>query len=362
MAQSCDRIVRGLRARGVTTDVVHLSARYEGVSIEQHERGLLFRCELREDPAHALNLLWNALSQHKLARSHVLAFGGYTPLLAAPSFSAWLQVPLITLLRGNDFDAGVFSPRRGFVLRDALQRSQAIAVVTRDHAHKVARLFPERRVAHVPNGIDVSEWQLLEFDRERAARVRTDVPEGRRVIGLFGHLKQKKGGLFFLDALAGCAAAARFHLLLVGELEPAMSAQLDALQPALSFTRVEFLDRLELLPWYAACDLIAIPSFYDGMPNVLLEAGALGVPVLGAQVGGMADLLDDSQNGLTFPAGDLHALRRALDGAARLEDAALQALGRALQRKVVDEYHQLGEAARYHALLNETLTARTRGD
>ncbi|HTU62654.1 MAG TPA: glycosyltransferase, partial [Polyangiales bacterium] len=202
MAQSCDRIVRGLRARDIEVDVMHLSARHAGVSVEQHERGLLLRCELTEDPGHALNLLWNALVQKKLASSHVLAFGGYAPLLAAPSFAAWLGAPLITLLRGNDFDTGIFSPRRGFVLRDALARSSAIAVVTRDHEHKVSRLFPRQNVVYVPNGIDASEWELFDFDREHAAQFRAQLSPQRRVIGLFGHLKQKKGGLFFLDALA----------------------------------------------------------------------------------------------------------------------------------------------------------------
>ncbi len=362
MAQSCDRIVRGLRALGIDVDVVHLSGRHEGVSVEQHERGLLLRCELSKDPGHALNLLWNALVQRKLAPSHVLAFGGYAPLLAAPSFAAWLGAPLITLLRGNDFDTGIFSPRRGFILRDALARSTAIAVVTRDHQHKVARLFPSKRVSYVPNGIDVGEWELFDFDRERAAHLRAQLPPERRVIGLFGHLKQKKGGLFFLDALASCAAAARIHLMVVGELEPAMQARLEELGTALSVTRVPFLDRLELLPWYAACDLVAIPSFYDGMPNVLLEAGALGIPLLAASAGGMADLLVDGVNALTFPPGDPHALRRALEVGVRSSDAALKALGGALRDKVLASFDQRAEAARYHTLLRETLAAERRGD
>ena len=43
--------------------------------------------------------------------THVVAFGGFVPLLAAPTYAAWLNVPLVTLLRGNDFDLGLFDAR-----------------------------------------------------------------------------------------------------------------------------------------------------------------------------------------------------------------------------------------------------------
>src|SRR5262249_44812375 len=144
------------------------------------------------------------------------------------------------------------------------------------------------------------------------------VAPGRRVLGLFGHLKRKKGGAFFLDALQGCMSAERLHLLVVGEVEPDLLASLQALPPSSAWTHVPFLDRYELLRWYAACDAVAIPSLYDGMPNVALEAGALGIPVLGSTAGGLADLLVDGDSTLAFAPGDTYACRRAIDAAAEM--------------------------------------------
>ena len=53
----------------------------------------------------------------------MVAFGGFVPLLAAPTYAAWLNVPLVTLLRGNDFDLGLFTPGRRAILCEALERA-----------------------------------------------------------------------------------------------------------------------------------------------------------------------------------------------------------------------------------------------
>ncbi len=355
MAQSCDRIVRSLRARGVATDVAHLGRRHHAIHVEQQEQGRLVSCQVDDDPSHAINLLWNAVTASADKPSHVIAFGGILPMLAAPSFAAWLGVPLVTLLRGNDFDTGIVSLRRGWVLRDALARSARVCVVSRDHERKVARLFPNVAVGWIPNGIDASEWSLLDHDRERARAWRaTEVAPGRRVIGMFGHLKQKKGGAFFLDALRRSGLDGRFHLLIVGDAEPEMLAHLQSIESVVSWTHVPFVDRFELLPWFAACDLVVVPSFYDGMPNVVLEAGALGVPVLGSTAGGMGDLLSEGENAITFAPGDVHDCRRALHAAASLSDEALQALGGRLQATILRDFDHRAESVRYHEVLLAT--------
>jgi len=356
MAQSCDRIVRGLRARGVQLDVVHLDARQGDLQVEQHEHGRLIRCPVDDDPAHAINLLWNRLAR-EAAPSHVLAFGGLMPLLCAPAFAAWWQAPLLTLLRGNDFDTGLFSLRRGWMLRDALARSAAVCVVSDDHRHKVASLYPASRVDWIPNGIDTRDWVALDIDRAHARHWRAaNVAAARRVVGLFGHLKRKKGGVHLLDALEGCAHRQQLHLLVVGEVEAEMLGRLQALSGTLAWTHVPFLDRLDLLRWYAACDAVAIPSLYDGMPNVVLEAGALGIAVLASTAGGLGDVLVDGDNALTFAPGDVYACRRALDEAIEMPDAALRELGSRLRSTVLRQFDQQSEALRYHQLLLDTAT------
>ncbi len=355
MAQSCDRIVRSLRATGLPVDVAHLGRREHRPRLERQENGVLLSSPFDDDPSHAINLLWCEVSRLSDRPSHVVAFGGATPVLAAPAIAAWLGVPLVTLLRGNDFDTGLFSLRRGWALRDALARSSAVATVSLDHQRKVSALFPAVDVRWIPNGIDPAEWTLVPHDLERAARFRSEhVGEGRRLLGMFGHLKQKKGGAFFLDALRRAGVDGRLHLLIVGDAEPEMLAHLQSIESAVSWTHVPFVDRFELLPYYAACDAVVIPSFYDGMPNVLLEAGALGVPPVASTAGGMADLLAGGENALTFPPGDVHECRRALADLAGIPLEELRRMGERLQATILRDFRHDLEASRYVKLLTET--------
>ena len=293
------------------------------------------------DPAHDLNLLWARLRAEPAGWTHVVAFGGDLPVLAGPVLAAWLGVPLVTLLRGNDFDAAVFNPRRRPALDAAVRASSAVACVTRDMAARAAALWPGATVEAVPNAIDRTLFAATAEDRARSARWR--VP-GRVHVGLVGQLKAKKGALLLLDALRRSGRAAEVQLLLAGEPAPELEAWLDEHVGEVHATLISETDRLALIPVYLACDWVAIPSFYDGMPNVLLEALALGVPVLAADAGGMPELVRDGENGLLFAAGDLEACRAALE---RAIDGPRPAGGTSLPDPAA-------EAAAYRALLTRT--------
>jgi glycogen synthase len=362
MAQSCDRIVRGLRRRDVAVDVLHFTPASRGRpwAIETQAGGRYLACPIENDPAHALNRAWSALSADPATRkvTHVVAFGGSRPIAAAPVYAAWLGVPLVTLIRGNDFDAAVFSTRRRPVLDETLARSALVCSVSQDKVDKIAALHPGVRVRRIPNGIDLSDWTLAPSDRQRARGWRESVLEpGVRVVGLFGQLKAKKGGLLLLDALRRSGIAERFHVLLAGWIEPEMASWLEQHAGEVRFTVLPFLDRFELLPWYASCDWLAIPSFYDGMPNVLVEAAALGIPLLAARTGGMADVLDDGSTALLFDPGDEAGCGWALHRAASMDDDQRRSMGAACRALAEAELDGELEISRYIDALAEARAA-----
>jgi glycogen synthase len=130
MAVSCDRIVRSLREMNVEIDVAHFSARYQHWKTEQKLNGHQYSCPIREDISHALNRFWNLIENEKY--THVAIFGGLIPMMAGSVFAPWLKAPLITLIRGNDFDAGIFSLKRGDILRDTLKNSASVCAVSCD--------------------------------------------------------------------------------------------------------------------------------------------------------------------------------------------------------------------------------------
>lgn len=349
MAESCDRIVRGLQRAGAVVDVLHFDRRAAKASVRDGAHGRHLRWPAEESAPHAINCAWNRVKTafDLEAITHVVAFGGATPIAAAPAFAAWLNRPLVTLLRGNELDFGLFDPRRRPMLEDALVRSAAVCTVTTEQADKVASLFPEVNVQVIANGIDFDLWQTTDADRERALAWREQHAGGRRVLGCFGHLKAKKGLPFFLDALRLSGAADRFHLLLIGEAEV---LPLDGL----SYTQIATVDRYDLIPYYLASDFVVLPSHYDGFPNVLIEGAALGRPALASRVGGMRDLVVDGESALLFDPGDEHACRRAIARAAALPDDALTLLGRRAERAARERCDAREEARHYLDTLHQT--------
>jgi glycosyltransferase involved in cell wall biosynthesis len=362
MAQSCDRIVRALRRRGSAVDVLHFMPRPRGRpwQIETQGGGRYLACPVEDDPAHAMNRAWTTLTgdPRTAGVTHVVAFGGSRPLLAGPVYAAWLGVPLVTLIRGNDFDAAVFSARRRPLLDEALARSALVCAVSQDKVDKIRALHPIVPVRRIPNGIDLADWALAPSDVSRGRSWRAaNVAPGARVIGLFGHLKAKKGGRLLLEALRRSPVADAFHVVLAGLMEPEIEAWLGEYGADLRFTVLPFLDRFELLAWFAACDWVTIPSFYDGLPNVLVEAAALGIPLIAARVAGMADVLEDGRTALLFEPGDEAACGRALERASGMPEAERAAMGNACRELVATELDVALEAERYEQAFADTLMA-----
>ncbi|PWT93119.1 MAG: glycogen synthase, partial [Acidobacteria bacterium] len=110
MAQSCDRIVQALRTHSVQIDLVHFTGHLQSQpKIEMQFNGRYIAWPVGQDAPHAINCLWNWIEadSHANEWTHVVAFGGLLPMQAAPVFAAWLGLPLITFVRGNDFDAAL---------------------------------------------------------------------------------------------------------------------------------------------------------------------------------------------------------------------------------------------------------------
>lgn len=102
-----------------------------------------------------------------------------------------------------------------------------------------------------------------------------------------------------------------------------------------------------LLP---GADVVVLPSFTEGMPNVALEASAAGVPVVATAVGGTPEVILDGQTGYLVPAGDAKALARRV--VQLLEDPPLRVrLGAAAQKRMREQFSFSAQAAAYRRLL-----------
>ena len=173
---------------------------------------------------------------------------------------------------------------------------------------------------------------------------------------MFGHIKRKKGGDYFTQALIQSGLIEQAHLLMVGDMEPELHSSLST-TPHLNYTHIPFADRYELLPYYLACDYVCIPSYYDGMPNVMLESAALGIPLLASRAGGMADVLRDGYHGFVFEPGHIESCVKALKRAFGTGPQERETLANECHRLIADHLTADIELNRYDAMFKEVIIA-----
>ncbi|MCZ6770825.1 MAG: glycosyltransferase, partial [Proteobacteria bacterium] len=135
------------------------------------------------------------------------------------------------------------------------------------------------------------------------------VPEGRLVIGAVGRLSPEKGFYLLIEAVSClCAAGLDLELWIAGE-----GPQEATLRQAIDKTGCR--DRIRLLGFcsdtvalFECFDIFCLPSLREGLPNVVLEAMAMEVPILATRCGGIEAALRDGEDSHLIPPGSVDAL------------------------------------------------------
>ena len=353
MAQSCDRIVANLRAEGVNVEVMHFTNHCTPFKRVEKVNGAYVALPKRNDIAHGLNLVLSYFEHHVDITQFdcMLVFGGSTPMLAAPTYSRLLELDYYLCLRGNDFDISLFDPKRRAQLDSAVHGAKGVFVGSHDKLNRLSRLYPDTPAFYSPSGIDLKDWQAFASEQAFAATWReTHLSVGQIAIGLIGYLKTKKGVRFFLDALLKSGCREQVHLLLSGEQPEEV---LDVLhENHMEFSQIPVVDRFELIKYLLACDWLAIPSYYEGMPNIMLEAGGLGVPVVASSLDGMRDVVEHKRTGLLFRPVDINDCAKQIKHCVNMPREERNAIGQALKEKIARGYTQQAEAQVYLQVLD----------
>ena len=237
---------------------------------------------------------------------------GLVGYLAAPR-----RCPLVLSVRGSDINllAGGWMGRLN---RWIYRRMDVVIGVSRDIANRLQEAgVPETKVRVVYNGVDA---RFRPADQAQAREV-TGLPAVRFVVLFVGMLVPVTGLEVLLHALAQlgdpqvCCA-----LVGSGPQEQGLRGLAVELGVGQQVVFAGARPTDEVPRWMNAADLLVLPSFSEGRPNVVLESQACGLPVIATRVGGTPELVEDGVNGLLVDRGDSQGLARAI---ARLkQDAA----------------------------------------
>lgn len=315
--------------------------------------------DLRSSPSPSRGERWQALRRFITdSRPHVVvAFLSYATVLTAARAAQTgarvvfnQQTPMTAFLGDADYEWRHGWRRTVFTATSRLTYAAADLIIATSHgvADDLTSNFgvsPDS-IQVVPNPVDLQAVRAKA--REQAS---LDGPGGGPVIVAAGRLADAKNYPLLIDAIGVLRQSipARLFILGEGELESALRRQIAERGLDDAVTLLGFQGN----PWkfIARADVFALSSHYEGFGNVLIEAMAVGVPVVATASAGTRDIINHGTDGLLVethsPDAMAAALRRVLDNGdvrTAMSRAAAAAAERFAAPRVIARYHSVLEA------------------
>lgn len=310
-----------LREQGIATAFVAMRSRTDAVGIARAYRLWRFRPDVVFSSSVDAQVIGQAIAARARARHVTAEHGG----------------------------AGI--PRvfhRRLLVRLVAPRVDRVVAVSASQLPELRELgFPPDRMRVIPNGIPPP----IAARPRAAVRAELGVAETDVVAVLVATLRPEKRASSFVEAVVRAhAREPRLRGIVVGggpELERVRAAA------AANAATVRVLgERRDVADLIAAADVVCLVSAFEGLPITVLEAMALGRPVVAAAVGGIPEAVTDGVTGFLAPAGDDDAFVDALVAAAGT-DARLADRGAAAQDRFRERYSLEAMVERYAELLAE---------
>ena len=280
--------------------------------------------------------------------AYFLTQAGFTATYAGK----YLNVPSVVSIRGNDIERAAFDPSRFSHTMYALQNASAVTTNASELVKK-AKAFIDREIILIPNGVDTEHFKSLEKNHVLAESLTLEsgslLPDNRQqavglqsqILGFVGELREKKGLKTLLSAYALVNKIQPVALLIIGEVRQGEDKKIfDEFQQSNPDSKIivtGYIAPKDLPAYYSLIDVFVHPSLRDGMPNAVLEAMACGKAVIATHVGGVVDVIKDSENGTTVPANDAESLSKTI--LTLLNDPALRVrLGTSARETIQKEF------------------------
>lgn len=260
--------------------------------------------------------------------------------LAAWRLAERAGLPFILTFHGSDMNSWPDEhPERLGDLRAAVRDASVVIAVSAALADRIGDVTGVEAV-HLPLGSDHRALRASAMPRAEARQL-LGLPDDRVVVLFVGNLKRTKGVRELADALLDLGDPF-LGVFVGGGPEAGYGSDDPRAQGRLSYVGAR--PHEEVIRYLSAADVLVLPSYAEGLPTVLVEAGSLGVPVIASAVGGVPELLGDDR-GTTLPEVSAGSIASALTGFVTDRDGA-EAAARRLGDLVVDAYDVDRNAAR----------------
>ncbi len=351
-------LAEGLRRRGWRVTMVALSGEGSAAAGELAQEGVAFlSLGMRKgiaDPRGWMRFQrWLRRERPDVLHAHLPHAAWFVRWSGLAAQASLVPVPLIvdTL---HSTATGKPCRRFGYVTSRWLTDHVTAVSEAAAEAHLAAGMVSPERLAVVPNGIDVDRWRP---DAESRAETRKELGCGDEFVWLaVGRLEPVKDYPALLSAFARLPEAARLLILGAGALDAELQQRTRALGLA---TRVRFAGFCSNpRRFMQAADGFVLASRIEGLPMVLLEAGACGLPAVATDVAGTREAIVHGETGWLAPAADPDGLAATMLRLMKTPAGDRRALGENARQFVANRFGLAAVLDRWEQLYTELLEQR----
>lgn len=214
--------------------------------------------------------------------------------------------------------------------------------------HLIEKLgYDREKTVTIRNGVDIAGCPISKTDRAKR-RDEMEIGDKEYLIGTVGRLDEQKGHTYLLEAIAKLRAVQPVKCVIIGDgpLERRLVSQAEDLG---IHNIVRFLGESKEVPsWLSALDIFVLPSLWEGLPNALLEAMAMGLPVIATKVDGIPEAVSSGISGLLCEPKSSQVLYVAMQDL--ITDPVLRKnLGRRAQGVVTENFRLADMIQKYEA-------------
>ncbi len=186
-------------------------------------------------------------------------------------------------------------------------------------------------------GVDLEHYSRTDEVMTEATKIRKDA----FTFVFIGRLVRDKGINELVSAFTRLYEENNnIRLLLVGTFEE----KLDPLEPQTvehikNHLGIDFVGRQnDVRPWLVASDVFTFPSYREGFPNVVLEAGAMGLPSIVTDINGSNEIITQNENGVIVPVRNVDAMYESMRQFSEMDATDIRTMGDTARQNVVDKY------------------------
>lgn len=265
------------------------------------------------DRLRILRVAWRLYSILKRGGFDLVHTHGYFADICGLAVARLLRINGISTCHGfidNDRKMSVYN----LLDRYALRYCKTIIAVSEGIRNELVRSgIRESRIKVIPNAVEnfAGEGELSYRRHEKRYSLRIEPHE--HVVGYLGRLSKEKGVRYLIEAVADMQVAGDpVKLLIVGEgperLPLEQQVRVCGLEGMVVFAGFQ----TDAENWLPAFDSFVLPSLTEGTPMALLEAMAVGVPIIATAVGGVPKIVTDGLNGLLVSPGNAKGISKKI--------------------------------------------------